>query len=71
VIQYFVPAQKKPEEPPPPDPRRAALIGFVVIVVLVIAGLFFTHVLRDMSRVQDCVMQGRTNCAPVDSSPNR
>jgi hypothetical protein len=68
VIQYFVPAQKGPEEPPPPDPRRTAVVGFVVIVLLVIAGLFLTHVLRNVSRVQDCVMQGRTNCAPVDSN---
>jgi hypothetical protein len=71
VIQYFVPAQKGPEEPPPPDPRRTAVVGFVVIVLLVIAGLFLTHVLRNVSGVQDCVMQGRTNCAPVDSNSGR
>jgi hypothetical protein len=71
VIQYFVSAQKGPEEPPPPNPRRTAVIGFVVIVLLVIAGLFLTHVLSDVSRTQDCVMQGRTNCAPVDSNTGR
>jgi len=31
----------------------------------VIVGLFLIHVLRDMSSVQDCAMQGRTNCAPI------
>jgi hypothetical protein len=67
---HFVPMRKRPEEPPP-HPRRPAMIGFVVIVLLVIVGLFLTHVLRDMSRVQDCVMQGRTNCAPVDPRSNR
>jgi hypothetical protein len=71
VIQYFAPARKQPDERPPPDPRRTAMIGFVVIVLLIIAGLFLTHVLHDTSRVQDCVMQGRTNCASVDSNPNR
>jgi hypothetical protein len=66
VIQHFVPVEKKPEEPRPPDPRRTALIGLVVVVLLVIAGLFLTHVLRNMSQLQDCVMQGRTNCAPIE-----
>jgi hypothetical protein len=47
------------------------MIGLVVIALLIIVGLFLTHVLRDMSHVQDCVMQGRTNCAPVDPGPNR
>lgn len=70
MVQYFVP-EKKPDEPPPPDPRRTAVIGLIVIVLLVIAGLFFTHVLRDTSRIQDCVMQGRTNCAPVEPRPSR
>jgi hypothetical protein len=49
----------------PRDPRRTAAIGLVVIVFLVIVGLFLIHVLRDMSKVQDCAMQGRTNCAPI------
>ena len=67
VVQYFV-HTKKPADPRPPDPRRTAVIGLIVIVLLVIAGLFLTHALRDMSRLQDCVMQGRTNCAPIESS---
>lgn len=37
----------------------------LVVVVLVVMGLFLIHVLRDMSKIQDCVMQGRTNCAPI------
>jgi hypothetical protein len=66
MIQHFVPAEKKPESPRPPDPRRKAVIGLLIIVLLVVGGLFLTHVLRTMSRVQDCLMQGRTNCAPVE-----
>ena len=45
--------------------RRGALIGLVVIVVLVLGGLWISHVLRGASAIQDCVMSGRTNCAPV------
>jgi hypothetical protein len=66
LAQYFVPI-KRPEDPRPPDPRRTAAIGFVVIALLVIGGLFLVHVLRDASRLQDCVMQGRSNCAPIDA----
>jgi hypothetical protein len=28
-------------------------------------GYFLAIKLRDMGRIQDCVMSGRTNCAPV------
>ncbi len=65
MIHHFVPGGKDPEDPRQPDPRRQALIGAVVIVLLVIAGLYLVHVLKDTSRIQDCVMQGRSNCAPV------
>ena len=64
-MQRFAPSQGNPGGPRRPDPRRSAAIGLIVIVLLVIVGLFLIHVLRDMSRVQDCAMQGRTNCAPI------
>jgi hypothetical protein len=69
VTQFFVPVRKSPGDPPP-DPRRGALIGLIVVAVLIAAGLFLTHVLRDMGRAQDCAMQGRTNCAPIETSPH-
>jgi hypothetical protein len=62
-MQRFAPTPGNPGGPR--DPRRTAAIGLVVIVFLVIVGLFLIHVLRDMSEVQDCAMQGRTNCAPI------
>lgn len=48
-----------------PDRRRGALIGLVVVALLVVGGLVLAHVLRNMSRIQDCAMAGRTNCAPI------
>ncbi len=48
--------------------HRAALIGLVVCLVLVLVGLALVYGLKKMSDVQDCVMQGRTNCAPIDST---
>jgi hypothetical protein len=51
-----------------PDSRRGALIGLGVVLALIAVGLLVTHVLRNTARVQDCVMSGRTNCAPIDTS---
>jgi hypothetical protein len=50
-----------------PDPRRAAVAGLIVTVLLVLTGVFLVHVLSRTSKLQDCVMSGRTNCAPIDS----
>jgi hypothetical protein len=48
-----------------PDSRRGALIALVVVVVLVVAGIWLSGALRRSATVQDCVMAGRRNCAPV------
>ena len=42
--------------------RRTHLIGLVVVVVLVLGGLWLANVLGAASKIQDCVMSGRTNC---------
>jgi hypothetical protein len=55
-----------PDRDDAPDDRRNALIGLGVALLLVVAGWLLVHWIRDTSRVQDCVMSGRTNCAPVD-----
>jgi hypothetical protein len=46
--------------------QRAALIGLLICLLLVLGGLLLVHELRKMSNIQDCVMQGRTNCSPID-----
>lgn len=51
-----------------PDPRWPALLGLLVTLLLVLGGVFLIHVLGRASRLQDCVMSGRTNCAPIDPS---
>jgi hypothetical protein len=47
---------------------RAVLLALAVILVLVLGGLYLFYELRDVSERQDCMMQGRTNCAPVEST---
>ena len=54
--------------PPPHDPRRGAVIGLGVVLLLVLGGIFLTHVLRKNAQLQDCVMEGRTNCVTVDDT---
>ncbi len=54
-----------PPEPPQEGPSRGALIALVVIVALVAGGYWLSQHIRAANRVQDCVMAGRTNCAPV------
>jgi len=50
----------------PRDPRLAALIGLLIALLLVVGGLFLVRQLGRMGRLQDCVMSGRSNCAPID-----
>lgn len=46
--------------------RRGALIGLLVCAVLVIAAYYLVNSLRDEGKREDCLMSGRTNCAPID-----
>jgi hypothetical protein len=64
---YLLPrSTDEPENRRAPDPRVPALIGLLVTVLLVLGGVLLIHVLSRASRLQDCVMSGRTNCAPID-----
>jgi hypothetical protein len=46
--------------------RTAALMGVVVILSLAIAALTLVRELRKESRLEDCLLSGRTNCAPIE-----
>lgn len=47
--------------------RRASLIALGVIVVLFVIGWVLTRELYSNSKIEDCVMSGRTNCVPLDT----
>jgi hypothetical protein len=63
--------ERPPDEPEVPDSRRGALIGFGLVLLLILGGLVLAHVLRGTAQVQDCVMSGRTNCAPIETPSPR
>lgn len=41
------------------------LLMLVMVAVLVVGGYWLAMKLKDMASIQDCVMSGRTNCAPI------
>ena len=46
--------------------RTSALMGFVVVLVLAIAAILLVRELGKKSRLEDCLMSGRKNCAPIE-----
>jgi len=51
--------------------RTAALMGFIVILVLAIAGVVLVRELRKNATLEDCLMSGRRNCAPIEAPLRR
>jgi hypothetical protein len=56
------------------EPRRHGPFGWVsllVVAALVLVGWFVIRQLQADSKMQDCIMSGRRNCAPVDTDSVR
>ena len=49
-----------------PDSRRPAVIGLILVLVLVVAGYFLMTALQQNANLEDCLMSGRRNCAPIE-----
>jgi hypothetical protein len=47
--------------------RRGALIALGVVVFLFVVGWILARELYSGSKLEDCLMSGRTNCAPLDT----
>jgi hypothetical protein len=58
-------------EPQGGDNRRGAVVGLVIAVVLLAVGIWLARELSSASRLQDCVMSGRTNCNVIEPEPSR
>ena len=46
--------------------RTSALIRRIVILSLAIVGILLVRELGKKSKLEDCLMSGRTNCAPIE-----
>jgi hypothetical protein len=54
------------------DQRRSrALIGLIIILALAILGTVLVQELRKEGALEDCLMSGRRNCAPIEVPANR
>ena len=42
------------------------VIAVVVVSVLISAGVWIADTIAAMQKVQDCALQGRQNCAPIE-----
>jgi hypothetical protein len=51
--------------------RTAASMGLIVILLLAIAGVWLVRELRQESQIEDCLMQGRHNCMPIEIPSHR
>ena len=66
---HFLPRRTdEPGTPRTPDSRWPALVGLLIALLLVLGGMFLVRILGRAAKLQDCVMSGRTNCAPI--APN-
>jgi hypothetical protein len=48
--------------------QRRSMIALGVVVLLFLVGWFLARELYADSKMEDCVMSGRTNCASLDTS---
>ena len=55
----------KPKNPEARESSMPAMAGLAIAAVLLVVGLWLAHELRAASKMQDCVMSGRTNCNTI------
>ena len=53
-------------EPEQKENRRPAMAGLAIAVVLLAVGLWLARELTAASKMQDCLMSGRTNCNVIE-----
>jgi hypothetical protein len=46
--------------------RAPAIAGLAIAVVLLVVGIWLAHELTAASKMQDCLMSGRTNCNAIE-----
>jgi len=51
--------------------RTNASMGLIVVLLLAIVGVILVRELRIKSQIEDCLMQGRRNCMPIEATSFR
>ncbi|WP_375309102.1 hypothetical protein WHZ77_17615 [Bradyrhizobium sp. A5] len=59
-------APKSPPKPPSGDNRRGAMAGLVIAIVILGVGWWLARDLTAASKMQDCLMSGRSNCNVIE-----
>jgi hypothetical protein len=63
------PKSREPKSPPKPqsgDSRRGAIAGLIIAAVILGVGLWLARDLTAASKMQDCLMSGRSNCNVIE-----
>lgn len=58
--------QKSRPKPPSGDNRRGAVAGLIIAIVILGVGWWLARDLTAASRMQDCLMSGRSNCNVIE-----
>jgi hypothetical protein len=63
-------SEKRPPDDDPDDDARftVSLAGLAIAILLVIVGYYVVDRLAKESKLEDCMMAGRHNCEPLDTS---
>ncbi|MGY3393375.1 hypothetical protein ACVWW6_005966 [Bradyrhizobium sp. USDA 3311] len=59
----------RPKSPPRPqsgDNRRGAVAGLIIAIVILGVGWWLARDLTAASKMQDCLMSGRSNCNVIE-----
>ena len=59
-------SERKPQRDDDFYSRRMFLIGVIVCLLLALGSLYLILALRERAQLEECFMQGRTNCVPLD-----
>lgn len=55
-----------PKQDHEPESRAGAIAGLVIAIALLAVGIWLARDLTAASKLQDCVMSGRTNCNVIE-----
>jgi hypothetical protein len=59
------------DDGPDPGGRRPAVIGLLLLLALVVGSYFLVTALQHNAKLEDCLMSGRKNCAPIETPATR